>query len=241
MLAFIRGPRGLGELMRSSVVLIIGLALVGPRAHAEPLMQYLDSPRYKTMRAADLDEEIARLRYVNCLADEAERIGGGPKDWADVAEKIHGRCPAQAATFWAAHDRARQAAGAPSIDEDRSGLAHELNGALYGVMHKRLDEAEARRFDANLELRSRAGSVFGECMHNAALKADDHVSKPADIAPRIVDACPDEELRAVEADIADEPADVVTRYRADHEANRLQRAVRDVEIAREQPHYYDGE
>jgi hypothetical protein len=227
--------------MRSPIPLILGLAIICPCAHAEPLMQYLDSPKYKAMRAAQLDKDIAELRYVNCLADEAERIGGGPKDLGDVAKKIHGRCPAQAAAFWAAHDRERQTADARPGAEDRSGLTYEINGALYGVMHKRRDEAETRRFEANLDKRSRVGVIFGKCMHDAALKADDHLAPLADIAGKIVDACPEEERLTVEADTADEPADVVARYRADHEANRLQRAVRDVEIAREQPHYYDGE
>jgi len=226
--------------------MVLGLAVLWPSlspslGRAQSLTAYLDSPKYKATRAAGLDEELAQIRYMNCLAAEAERIGGSPQDRAAVAAKIHGRCPAEAAAYWSVHDRVRETVGGPAAPEDRSGLAFELNGALLGLMHQRLDEGEARRFEANLDVRARTGIAFAECMHDAALKADDHVSKPADIARKIVNACPEEETRDVDATVHDQPEAVAARVRTDHAARRLQQAERSVELAREQPRYFDGE
>jgi hypothetical protein len=222
--------------------MVLGLAVLWPSlGHAQSLTAYLDSPKYKATRAAGLDEELAQIRYMNCLAAEAERIGGSPQDRAAVAEKIHGRCPAEAAAYWSTHDRVRETVGGPAAPEDRSGLTFELNGALLGLMHQRLDEGEARRFEANLDVRARTGVAFAECMHDAALKADDHVSQPADIARKIVNACPAEETRDVDATVQDEPQAVAAKFREDHAVRRLQQAERSVELAREQPRYFDSQ
>lgn len=196
--------------MRSRLALVLGLAVLCPLStRAESVTGYVNSPKFKAMRAAQVDEDIAEARYLNCLAAEAERIGGPSSAWAAVADKIHGHCPDQAAAFWKAHKRAREASGAPIIAEDESGLTHELNGALLGLSHQRREEAEIRHFETSLDKRLATGLAFGKCMHAAAMKADDQVSKPTEIARKIVDACPAEEKRDLDVSVEGESADVV--------------------------------
>lgn len=222
----------------AAAAFVVLIGFLSPAVARSP-KEIINSQEVQSMLSADLEDHIAESRYVNCLATEIERAPKPETNFDALVSDMRGRCPAEGQAYLAAHERERAAYDAPQEGDVLTSLVGEA--AFFARTHSRYPtEVELRTQNAKITRQMLIEMAYGQCLHRAALKADDHVSDPTVMASRIVDLCPEEAKSEFKARSEGEMPEVVARLREEYSyPGRLNSARRAVELMRENPHYDD--